>query len=90
MLNPRNLNNGYYVETGWATNSEIELPNSKSLWTIEGNNKLDPNNSVRMLWKKNKGIIFEKKISIDKQYLFTIDQIILRKKTLFFLVCHFF
>ena len=22
LLNPRNLNNGYYVETGWATNSE--------------------------------------------------------------------
>ena len=74
LLHPKNIDNGYYVETGWATNSEIELPNSKSLWKIKGNNKLDPNNSIRMLWTNNKGLIFEKKISIDKQYLFTIDQ----------------
>jgi len=74
LLHPKNIDNGYYIETGWATNSEIELPNSKSLWKIKGNNKLDPNNSIRMLWTNNKGLIFEKKISIDKQYLFTIDQ----------------
>jgi len=74
LLHPKNIDNGYYIETGWVTNSEIELPNSKSLWTIQGNNKLIPNNSVKMLWTNNKGIIFEKKISIDKQYLFTIDQ----------------
>ncbi len=74
LLNPKEINNGYYIETGWATNSEIETPNSKSLWTIQGNNKLDPNNSIKMLWTNNEGIIFEKKISIDRQYLFTIDQ----------------
>ena len=74
LLHPKNIDNGYYIETGWATNSEIELPSSKSLWKIKGNNKLDPNNSIRMLWTNNKGLIFEKKISIDKQYLFTIDQ----------------
>ena len=35
LLNPRNLKNGYYVETGWATNSEnINVPNSKSLWEV--------------------------------------------------------
>ena len=74
LLHPKKINNGYYIETGWATNNEIDLPNSKSLWKIQGNNKLDPNSSVKMLWTNNEGIIFEKKISIDKQYLFTIDQ----------------
>ena len=35
LLNPRNLNNGYYVETGWATNSEnIDVPNSKTIWKV--------------------------------------------------------
>ncbi len=37
LLNPRNLNNGYYVETGWATNSEnIDVPNSKTIWKVIG------------------------------------------------------
>ena len=74
LLHPKKINQGYYIETGWATNNEIELPDSKSLWTIQGNNKLNSNNPVTILWTNNQGIIFEKKISIDKQYLFTIDQ----------------
>ena len=75
LLNPRNLNNGYYIETGWATNSEnIDVPNSKTLWEVVGNNKLTPNNPVNLKWKNDQGIIFEKKISIDDEYLFTVDQ----------------
>ena len=75
LLNPRNLNNGYYVETGWATNSEnIDVPNSKTLWEIIGNNKLTPDNPINLRWNNNQGIIFEKKISIDDEYLFTVNQ----------------
>ena len=69
LLNPRNLNNGYYVETGWATNSEnIDVPNSKTLWQIVENNKLTPNNPINLRWMNSQGIIFEKKISIDEEY----------------------
>ncbi len=75
LLNPRNLNNGYYIETGWATNSEnIDVPNSKTIWKVVGNNKLAPNNPINLRWENNQGIIFNKKISIDDEYLFTVDQ----------------
>ena len=75
LLNPRNLNNGYYVETGWATNSEnIDVPNSKTTWEVVGNNKLTPNNPINLRWENDQGIIFEKKISIDNEYLFTVNQ----------------
>ena len=36
--------------------------------------KLGPNNPVVFKWTNNQGIIFEKKISIDEQYLFIINQ----------------
>ncbi len=75
LLNPKNLKNGYYVETGWATNSEnIDVPNSKTLWKVVGNNKLTPNNPINLRWENDQGIIFEKRISIDDEYLFTVDQ----------------
>ncbi len=75
LLNPRNLNNGYYIETGWATNSKnIDVPNSKTIWQVVGNNKLTPNNPVNLRWENDQGIIFEKRISIDDEYLFTVDQ----------------
>ena len=52
LLNPRNFKNGYYVETGWATNNEnIDVPNSKTLWEVIGNAKLTPNNPVVLSWK---------------------------------------
>ena len=74
FLNPKKINNGYYVETGWATNSSIEVPNSKTLWKVKGNSRLAPNSPVVVTWVNDQGIIFEKKISIDEQYLFTINQ----------------
>ena len=77
LLNPKQSENGYYVETGWATtNKNIDLPNSKTLWKIEGNKKLTPNSSIKLSWKNNQNIKFIKEISIDNQYLFDIKQTI--------------
>ena len=78
LLNPKQSDNGYYVETGWATtNKNIDLPNSKSLWSIVGSNKLTPNSPVILSWTNNQNIKFLKEISIDKQYLFNIKQTII-------------
>ena len=78
LLNPKQSDNGYYVETGWATTSKnIDLPNSKSLWSIEGSNKLTPSSPVILSWTNSQNIKFLKEISIDKQYLFNIKQTII-------------
>ena len=75
LLNPREAQNGYLVETGWATNNEnIDVPNSQTVWKIEGNNKLTQNRPINLVWVNAQGIKFQKKISLDNQYLFTIDQ----------------
>ena len=78
LLNPSKIRNGYYVETGWATtNKNIDVPNAKSIWKIEGNNKLTPNSPIKLIWSNDQNIKFEKKISIDNQYLFTVNQTII-------------
>ena len=78
LLNPTKAENGYYVETGWVTNNKnIDIPNSKTIWKIKGNNKLTPNSPVRLSWTNDDNIKFEKEISIDNQYLFTVNQIII-------------
>ena len=78
LLNPKKVENGYFVETGWVTaNKNIKIPNSKTIWKIEGNNKLTPNSPVKLIWTNDDNIKFEKKISIDNQYLFTINQTII-------------
>ena len=75
LLNPRNASNTYYLETGWVTNNKnIDLPNNKSNWIVEGNTKLSPGNDVKFIWKNAQGLSFEKIISIDDQFLFTVSQ----------------
>ncbi len=80
LLNPKKFSQGYYVETGWVSSSKnIDLPDSKTIWKVDGNNKLAPNQSVTLTWKNNQGIVFEKKIQIDEKFLFSIDQKIKNK-----------
>ena len=78
LLNPKKVEDGYYIETGWATaNKNINLPNSKTIWTIEGNNKLTPNSPIKLSWTNDQDIKFIKDISIDDQYLFKVNQTII-------------
>ena len=78
LLNPKKVEDGYYIETGWATaNKNINLPNSKTIWTIEGNNKLTPNSPIKLSWTNDQNIKFIKDISIDDQYVFKVNQTII-------------
>ena len=75
LLNPKEIGTGYYIDSGWAiNNNEIETPNNKTVWKIEGNNKLTPNSPIRLTWTNNNNISFEKIISLDDKFLFNIEQ----------------
>ena len=75
LLGPRNIDEGYLVESGFVTTDKnIDIPNSNTVWSIIGNNKLTDQNPIKLLWTNNQGIKFEKQISLDDKYLFTIKQ----------------
>tara|TARA_Y100001970_G_scaffold197754_1_gene240575 strand:- start:1540 stop:3240 length:1701 start_codon:yes stop_codon:yes gene_type:complete len=80
-LNPRITNNGYFVETGWASNNieSVSLPNKDSQWKVKGNNKLSTNSPVIIEWDNKSGLIFRKKIELDEKFLFRITQEIQNK-----------
>ena len=75
LLGPRDIENGYFIESGFVTSDKnIEIPNSESIWSVLGNNKLTEQSPVKLSWANSQGITFEKEISIDNKYLFTIKQ----------------
>ena len=78
FLNPKNSNNGYYIETGWASsgNEKINLPLNNTIWKVKGNKHLRPNNPIILEWENNEGLIFSKKIELDDKFLFKITQTI--------------
>ena len=75
LLNPRKVENGYIIETGFVTsNKNIDMPNASTKWKVVGNQKLTNNNPVKLIWSNSQGIKFEKNISLDDQFLFTITE----------------
>ncbi len=84
LLNPVGSEDAYYLDTGWVTPDEnINLPNTSSVWSTSGN-FLDGKNSVTLSWTNNQNITFEKNISLDKNYLFSVEQKIINKSELMF------
>jgi YidC/Oxa1 family membrane protein insertase len=75
LLNPRNVEDGYLIESGFVTtNKNIDVPNSNTVWKVEGNKKLTNKNPIKLTWSNNQGITFKKHISLDDQFLFTVKQ----------------
>ena len=75
LLGPRNIDQGYLIESGFVTTDKnIDIPNSETVWSIIGNNKLTDKTPIKLSWTNDQGITFEKQLSLDDKYLFTINQ----------------
>ena len=80
LLSPRNVDEGYLIESGFVTsNKNIDIPNSSTIWEISGNKKLTNNNPIKLTWSNSQDITFEKHISLDDQFLFTVKEKIINK-----------
>ena len=75
LLSPRNTKDGYLIESGFiTTDKNIDIPNSNSVWSVLGNNKLTSQSPVKLSWTNKQGIIFEKEIALDDKFLFSVKQ----------------
>jgi YidC/Oxa1 family membrane protein insertase len=75
LLSPRNVDDGYLIESGFVTtNKNIKIPNASTIWKVSGNKKLTNNNPIKLTWSNAQGITFEKYISLDNQFLFTVKE----------------
>jgi YidC/Oxa1 family membrane protein insertase len=74
FLNPLGSEDAYYLDTGWVSpDSSIELPNNKSKWTAD-KSAIGINDPVKITWTNSQNITFEKIITLDEHYLFSVDQ----------------
>ncbi|MDA9852861.1 membrane protein insertase YidC [Candidatus Pelagibacter sp.] len=75
LLSPRNVEDGYLIESGFvSTNKNIDIPDASTVWEVSGNKKLTNNSPVKLTWSNSQGITFEKYISLDDQFLFTVKE----------------
>ncbi len=84
LLNPASTNEGYTFNTGWATKSDVRTPNSDTEWKVDGSKTLTPNNPVKLFYVNDKNIRFEREITIDNKYLFSVKQTVINQSDISF------
>ncbi|MGX6959771.1 MAG: membrane protein insertase YidC [Rickettsia endosymbiont of Pentastiridius leporinus] len=76
LFSPSNSDNAYFAEVGWVSNlSSVKLPNNETVWNSDSQ-ILTPEKPVNLFWVNEDGIKFLVTISVDEDYLFTIEQTI--------------
>lgn len=74
LLTPSQSSNPYYAEFGWlSSDSSLKLPDNNTVWKTQ-NTTLTPQTPLVLEWNNGQGLRFIRKISIDNNYMFTIEQ----------------
>ena len=78
FLSPKGSEKPYFAEYGWVTsnNNKIELPNANTVWK-SNKSIISPEAPVVLSWDNGNGLIFKRTISIDTEYMFSIQQTII-------------
>jgi YidC/Oxa1 family membrane protein insertase len=74
LFNPAGSPDAYFAEFGWAPeNSEIAVPDQDTVWSAD-RDELRPDQPVNLSWSNGQGLIFERKLEIDDNYMITVTQ----------------
>ena len=79
FLSPGDTRDGLEISFGWIKpkDSSFDVPDSKSLWSVSNSSTtLDENSEIILEWSNNSGQIFQTFISVDKDYLFNVKQVV--------------
>jgi YidC/Oxa1 family membrane protein insertase len=75
LLRPGGTKNAYRAEFGWVAQTPgLKLPGPDTLWTVANGDVLTPSHPVTLAWDNGAGLIFRRKISVDKNYMFTVEE----------------
>ncbi len=74
LFNPAGSPDAYFAEFGWAPeSSETAVPDGETVWSAD-RKELRPDQPVTLSWENGQGLIFERKLEIDDNYLITVSQ----------------
>ena len=67
----------YYVVYGWMPAGGLpadQVPGPNTIWSQVGRDDLTPTTPITLQWNNGHGLTFQREISVDEKYLFTIKQ----------------
>jgi YidC/Oxa1 family membrane protein insertase len=78
LLNPAGGENSFYARDGWVSSTPgvTGLPGSTTEWALVAGNRLTPTTPITLRYESESGLMFERQITVDDTYLFTVTDIV--------------
>ncbi|WP_225768060.1 membrane protein insertase YidC [Inquilinus sp. Marseille-Q2685] len=74
LLTPLGGPSPYYADYGWApADPSVVVPGANTVWTAD-RQTLTPDAPVVLRWDNGQGLVFERTISVDANFMFTVVQ----------------
>ncbi|MGJ8545780.1 MAG: membrane protein insertase YidC [Sulfitobacter sp.] len=77
LLTPVGQDNAFYGLHGWAPGAGVDpgaVPGPNTQWTIAEGETLTESTPITLEWDNGAGLVFQKQIAVDAEYMFTITQ----------------
>ncbi len=78
ILSPIQRSSGYWAfHAWWSPDRSVapgDVPTAKTQWSVKSGDVLSDTSPVVLLWDNGKGLVFERTITIDANYLISIKQ----------------
>jgi YidC/Oxa1 family membrane protein insertase len=72
LLRPKGAERAFYVQSGFIGQNIANLPGDLSVWTLKSGTVLSVGRDIVLGYDNGAGLSFERKLSIDKDYLITV------------------
>ncbi|MBL0848766.1 MAG: membrane protein insertase YidC [Candidatus Liberibacter ctenarytainae] len=79
IFSPSNTANAYFATLDYgskSTTSDMDFPKENTVWTLVSGKNLTPSTPIKLAFKNTHNVSFERVISMDNNYLFTITDVI--------------
>lgn len=78
LLYPQKTKKVYFVRTGFLpTLSGLAVPDANTIWTIKEGSVLKEGQPIVLEWDSGNGVVYEKRISIDSDYMITVKEVVI-------------
>lgn len=75
LLTPARDGQGYYVVHGWVPHGgQVATPGPTTEWTLLSGSTLAPGRPLVFGWDNAAGLVFERRLEVDSEYLFRVSQ----------------
>ena len=82
ILRPAGDDKAYYASYGWTPVSGLssrDVPNAHTEWTLISGRTLTENSPITLQWKNSVGSVFQRRISIDGNFMFSVKQSVINQ-----------